>query len=168
MKSIVHNSDNLNDLDVNRIVKRAKLIIENDNGEIILASSKHGMYLLGGHVDDNESDNDTLIRELNEEAGIVFNPNVDEPFLSIVYYNRDYPDVGINSKTIANYYYVKSNVIIDTDNSNLTEEEKKNDFKVLYIKKDNIIDALEESMKTSERKIVVRDTIIAVKEYLNM
>lgn len=166
MKEIVYNYDNLTDDDINRVVKRAKLVIENSRGELLMGSNDDSCHLLGGHVDGDESDNDTLIRELKEEAGIDYDPHVTEPFVRIVYYNRNYPQEGINSKTVANYYCVKEDLELNLDNISLTREERKQHFKVIVVKKENIIKVLNEYLKKSVRKSAVKDTILVIKEYL--
>ena len=38
-------------------------------GEVVLARSKRGWGLLGGHIEDNESQKDALVREAREEGG---------------------------------------------------------------------------------------------------
>lgn len=168
MKEIVYNYDHLKDEDINRIVKRAKIVIENSKGELLMGCNDDNCHLLGGHVDEGENDNETLIRELKEEAGIDFNPHVDKPFVSIVYYNKNYPQEGINSKTIANYYYIKADLELHLDDLHLTKDEKKHHFKVLVVLKKDILNVLNEYLEKSVRKNVVKDTILVMKEYLKI
>ena len=122
--------------------------------------------MIGGHVDGDEIDNDTLIREIREEAGVDFDPTVDEPFYRIVYYTKDYPQEGINTKYIANYYDVIYDLEPDEDNLDLTGDEAEGDFHLVYIPKDKIIDEINEIYKTCTRKNVVKDTLDVIEEYL--
>ena len=168
MKEVVYNYDHLTDSDITRVVKRAKIVVENSNGQFYMGTNDDSCHLLGGHVLDGESDNETLIRELNEEAGVHFNPQVHEPFVSIIYYNKDYPRTGIHSKTIANYYYVKADLELDLEHLNLTEEEKKHHFQVIVVDKKDILDVLQEYLEKSVRKNVVKDTILVMEEYLKL
>ena len=97
MKEIIHNNDNLNEKDCHQVIKRAKLIVENSKQELLFVIEDNNMFLIGGHVENNEPDNETLIREIKEEAGIEFNPQVDKPFLCIKYLTKNYPEVNENT-----------------------------------------------------------------------
>jgi len=165
MKKIIYNNDKLDMKDINRVVKRAKLIIINDNNEILLAHSNNNYFLVGGHVEGNESDMSCLEREIKEEVGVDIKVPKLSPFLTIEYYNRNYPEENINTLSLINYYYFNKNIEPNLDNINLTEEEKNGGFKLEFINLDNVIDILTESLETASRKGVVLDTIEAIKEF---
>ena len=166
MKEIIINEHNLEDKDIDSVVRRAKLVVENSKGELLLVKCHDNCYLIGGHVDGDEIDNDTLIREIREEAGVDFDPAVNEPFYRIVYYTKDYPQEGINTKYIANYYDVIYDLEPDEDNLDLTGDEAEGDFHLVYIPKDKIMDEINEVYKTCTRKNVVKDTLDVIEEYL--
>lgn len=168
MKEILYNNDNLKDEEINRVVKRAKIIIENSNNEILLCYSHNNYQLPGGHVEDNESFDECVVREVKEEVGIDIPFEKRIPFISVIYMNKDYPEVGINSKFIANYYSIKSDLKPNLSNINLTEDEKNGNFELRYINKNNIIKELSISLDTCTRVNVVKDTIEVVKEYLKI
>lgn len=161
---VIYNYDSLYEEDVNNVVKRAKAII-NSKGKIAICYSHNNYFLLGGHVED-ETDAECLKREIKEEAGIDLNINVGEPFLSIIYYNKNYPEEGVNTKSIANYYVINEDFNIDKNNINLTEDEKEGNFEIRFFDKENILDVLNNSLASSTRKAVVRDTINALETYL--
>ena len=104
--------------------------------------------------------------KIKEETGINIPVLKRVPFISIIYYNKDYPEVGINSKYIANYYSIKTDLRPNMSNINLTENEKEGGFQLRYINKNNALKQLNESLKTCTRENVVKDTIKVVKEYL--
>ena len=166
MKEIIINEDKLTEEEVNGVVKRAKLVVENSKGELLLVKCHGNCYLIGGHVDGEEEDNDTLIREIKEEAGIDYDPKVEEPFYSIKYYCRDYPEKGKNTKYISNYYAVKYDLEPNTESVHLTDDEAEGNFRLEYIAKDKILDEMNEILKTCTRKNVVKDTIAVIEEYL--
>ncbi len=166
MREIIINEHNLEDKDVNAVVKRAKLVVENSKGELLLVKCHRNCYLIGGHVDGDETDNETLIRETREEAGVDIDINVTEPFYRIVYYTKDYPEVGTNTKYIANYYSIIYDLEPDYDNLDLTGDEAAGDFHLEYIPKDKILDEINEIYKTCIRKNVVKDTLDVIEEYL--
>lgn len=167
-KNIIYNHDNLKINDINRIVKRAKIIFENVEGQLILCHSNNNYFLLGGHVDGNETDMECLYREILEETGVDIKFQTLSPFITIKYFNKDYPETKINSLTIANYYYLNYNLEPKSAKQNLTEDEIKGGFKLEYIDKNDVIDILERSLASSTRKGVTLDTIEVIKEYLNI
>ncbi len=167
MKTITYNYDKLRDEDITRIVKRAKGIVRNSKNQILLACSNNNYHLPGGHLKSHESFEECLVREIKEETGVDIPLEKRTPILVITYYNRDYPEKGVNSKSIANYYEVDALVKPNYDKIKLTEDEKKGNFKIEYIDEDKILDFLNESLKTCTRDGVVKDTIEALTEYLN-
>ena len=166
MKEIIYNYDYLTDKDIDRIVMRTKAVIENSNEEILLCYSNSNYHLPGGHLDEGETLEECLVREIKEETGIVIPKEKRDPFLVITYMNKDYPSTGINTKSIVNYYVVKEEINPDYNFTNLTEEEKLHDFKLIYINKYEVLDVLEKAIETCTRKAVLYDTIEAIKEYL--
>ena len=167
MKSIIYNEDNLRDSDINRISRRAKAIIKNSNNEILLACVNDNYHLPGGHLEREESFDECLVRELKEELGVDIPFEKRTPIITITYYNRDYPNPGTNSKTVAHYYEVNYDITPNTDNISLTEDEKKGHFRLEYVKETEILDFLNESLNKCTKRGVVKDTIEAIKEYLN-
>ena len=89
MNEVIYNNDNLKEEDINRIVKRAKMLIVNSNDEILIAFCHNNYYLVGGHVEDNETFDECLIREIKEETGINIPIEKREPFFIITYMNKD-------------------------------------------------------------------------------
>lgn len=167
MSTIIYNKDNLEEKDINRISRRAKAVIKNSDNEILLACVNSNYHLPGGHLEENENFEECLVREIEEEIGALIPLEERTPILTITYYNKDYPSVGTNSKTVANYYEVCADIVPNLDNVNLTEDEKKGNFKLQYVKESEILDFLNNSLETCTKKAVVKDTIEAIKEYLN-
>jgi len=168
MKEIIYNEYKLKDNEINNIVKRAKIIFINSKDEILLANSNNNYYLIGGHVDNDETDIETLKRETLEETGIELNIKDIKPFFTIIYKTKDYPEKNINSKHIANYYYVKLDEQINYNKMNLTEEEIKSNFKVEYVHIDKILKVLNDSLSNATRPGVVRDTINVIEEFIKI
>ena len=167
MKKIVYNEDDLERKDINKIVRRAKVLIVNSKDELLLAYSHKNYFLVGGHVEGNESYDDCIVREVREEIGIELEKDEErKPYFVVEYLCKDYPKVGDNTNYIANYYVVCSDIVPDLENVLLTEHEKDGDFEVKYIPKSEVMDILNESLNTCTKKNVVRDTIAAVEEFL--
>lgn len=166
MREIIYNESKLEDTSVNEWVRRAKLVVITSKNEILLAHTDDSYYFLGGHVEGKESDKDCLIREIKEEAGVDYTPNIEEPFVTIKYYCEDYPCDGINRCYISNYYVVYDDIEVNDNKASLTEEELKNHFRLVYIHKDNILEEITPYLEISKRSNVIRDTIDVLKELL--
>lgn len=166
MKTIIFNDDNLTDNDINNVVKRAKVLFENNKKEFLIAYSHKNYQLVGGHVEENETDFECIKRETLEEVGILLTDEKFVPIMQIIYYNKNYPENGINSKFIANYYWTKTDKNTRIDLTKLTDDELDGKFKCVFIKKDNILEILKKAMDSCTRKNVVRDTYLVIEEYL--
>lgn len=166
MKEIIYNYDNLTDEDINKFVRRAKMIVENSKGEILVVCSHKDYFLIGGHVENDESFDECIVREIKEEAGVEIPFEERQPFLSIKYFCKDYPKNGDNTKYINNYYSIKYDLIPNLNNVKLTEDEIDGNFKLEYIDKNKVIEILTDSLDTCTKANVVQDTIDAIKEYL--
>ena len=166
IKTIIYNPNNLEEIDINIVVKRAKIILINDKNEVLICNSKNNYFLLGGHVDGDEPDVDCLMRELDEEAGINIDLNNMKFFMNIKYLSKDYPEVGTNSMSSANYYFLKSNALPSQKDIHLTKEEEQGNFRIEQIPIEKCIEVLTKSLDSATRKVVVIDTIEVLKEYI--
>lgn len=166
-KEIVNNLDNLSINDVNRVVRRAKLLIQTSDNKVAICHSSGNYHLLGGHVENDETDIDCLNREIKEEAGVDLELNDLNPFITIKYLNKDYPDSGVNTFTMANYYSIIYDLKPNLDNIHLTKDEKQGNFIIEFIDLDKALDTLEKSLSSATRKGVTLDTIEVIKEYLD-
>lgn len=168
MKTILYNYDDLKEVDINKLVRRAKMLIINSNDEILLAHSNNNYFFIGGRVEENETFDEGIIREVLEETGINIPLEKRNPFFTITYMNKDYPNEGINTKSVAQYYYIKCDTKPNLDKISLTDEEKASNFKLVYIQKDKVLEVLNDSLKTCSNYNVVKDTMEVLKEYLNI
>jgi hypothetical protein len=107
-----------------------------------------------------------LIREIREEAGIDYDPKVVNPFVSIKYYCKDYPQVGFNKGYVSNYYVIYDDMEFNSDNVDLTDGEKEGNFRLVYIHRDNVLDEVKSYLDKCKRKNVLRDTIDVLEEFL--
>ena len=165
VNQVIHNEDNLTLNDANRVTLRAKLIVENNNDEILICHMGVKYFLIGGHIDNDESDEQCLTREVAEESGVTLDFSNILPIASSNYINKDYPQNGDITYTNTNYYAIKYDLVPNIEMQNLTEEEKKENFKLMYIPKNEVINFLE---NTKEINATLSDTIMAIKVYLNL
>lgn len=165
VNQVIHNEDNLTLNDANKVTLRAKLIIENNNDEILICHMGVKYFLIGGHIDNDESDEQCLTREVDEESGVTLDFSNILPIASSNYINKDYPQNCDITYTNTNYYAIKYDLVPNIEMQNLTEEEKKENFKLMYIPKNEVINFLE---NTKEINATLSDTIMAIKVYLNL
>ena len=165
VNQVIHNEDNLTLNDANKVTLRAKLIVENNNDEILICHMGVKYFLIGGHIDNDESDEQCLTREVAEESGVILDFSNILPIASSNYINKDYPKNGDITYTNTNYYAIKYDLVPNIEMQNLTEEEKKENFKLMYIPKNEVINFLE---NTKEINATLSDTIMAIKVYLNL
>ena len=150
MKEIVYNYDNLKEEDINKKSFRARGVIINSNNEILMGICD-GLYQFpGGHVEDGETIIDCLKREIREETGIEIDYD-DEPFYIVKYYNKDYPEKGINMYTEFDYFLVRTNQKPNLNNTKYDEYEKEMHYKLEYIKLDKLEKVLNESINKNKR-----------------
>ena len=165
VNQVIHNKDNLTLNDANKVTLRAKLIVENNNDEILICHMGVKYFLIGGHIDNDESDEQCLTRKVAEESGVILDFSNILPIASSNYINKDYPKNGDITYTNTNYYAIKYDLVPNIEMQNLTEEEKKENFKLMYIPKNEVINFLE---NTKEINATLSDTIMAIKVYLNL
>lgn len=165
VNQVIHNEDNLTLNDANKVTLRAKLIVENNNDEILICHMGVKYFLIGGHIDNDESDEQCLTREVAEESGVTLDFSNILPIASSNYINKDYLQNGDITYTNTNYYAIKYDLVPNIEMQNLTEEEKKENFKLMYIPKNEVINFLE---NTKEINATLSDTIMAIKVYLNL
>lgn len=168
INQVTHNENNLTLNDVNRITRRAKLIVENSKEEILICHMGTNYFLIGGHVDNDESDEECLTREVAEESGVRLNFSNILPIASSNYINKNYPEEGTITYTNSNYYALKYDLVPNIEMQNLTQEEINENFELMYIPKSEVISFLETNKETCQRKGTLSDTIMAIKVYLNL
>lgn len=168
VNQVIHNEDNLTLNDANRVTRRAKLIVENSKEEILICHMGTNYFLIGGHVDKDESDEECLTREVAEESGVTLNFSNILPIASSNYINKDYPEEDTITYTNSNYYALKYDLVPNIEMQNLTQEEINENFELMYIPKSEVINFLEKNKETCQRKGTLSDTIMAIKVYLNL
>ena len=124
MKEILYNPDKLKEKDITETVIRTKALIIN-KGYIYLAKEGTVYHFPGGHLEQNETLQECLKREVLEETGIELEENnIKEPFLKIIYQNKDWPLKGKNRKCEIYYYEIETQKEFDITKTKYTEHEK--------------------------------------------
>ena len=167
MKEIIHNNDSLREEEITEYVIRAKALIIN-NGTILIANENSLFEFPGGHLDEGETIDECLKREVLEETGIELDDSeIKGIVLKTIFMNRDWPEKGKNRKNEIYYYVVETDKKLDMSKVTLTENEKKNNLKIETFPLKKSIDIIRNNMPNNERnEILSPDMIIAIEEYL--
>lgn len=167
MKEIIYNYDNLKDEDITEIVVRTKALIIN-NKKIILGNENNIFQFPGGHLEENETLEECLKREVLEETGIEIEDNeIKKLFMKVTYMNKDWPDKDKNRKSETYYYLIETNKDPNLDKVNYTEHEKNGNFRLEFIPLDESVDIIEKNIsKNDKNKVIAPDMIIVIEEYL--
>ena len=167
MKETIYNYDYLNEEDITEVVIRTKaLVINNDK---ILIGNENGVYQFpGGHLEEGESFEECLKREVLEETGIeIDDKEIERPFMKVTFKNKDWPEKGKNRKAEIYYYVIKTNKKVDLTKTNYTKEEKSKNYTVEEFSLKEAIDKIKENIPNNEKnKVISPDMISAIEEYL--
>ena len=71
MKRIIYNADQVSEKEVTDSVVRVKAILINSLDEVLLGYSYHQYQFIGGHVEEGETLESAISREVLEETGIL-------------------------------------------------------------------------------------------------
>lgn len=173
MKEILYNYDKLLKENITETVIRIKILLINEQNEIMLGYCDNIYQFPGGHLENGESFLSCIKREVLEELGIELDVELDNkkttPFFKISYFNRNYPSEGINRSSEVYYYYLRTDKRPYLSKTNLTENEKKGNFEVKQISINNIEKILIKNISSnSKNKIIVPEMIEVIKEFIKI
>ena len=144
MQIITINDDNLTIDKVDQFTSKSRAILLDDNK--ILVANYGGVTLLpGGTVQKEETSLNALVRELEEETGIIYDKVDLQLLFNIKHYQRDYPtrnNEKIN-RMVNTTYYISEFRGVNYNNVNMTEQEEIDGFNLELID----IDRLSEKIK---------------------
>ena len=147
------NKNNIKDEDVSETNSKARVILKDEYGNIMI-SNYGGVFLFpGGSIEQGEDPYLAIIRELKEETGIDYKIGDLEELAVLEHFQYNYPkrDGNITNRKITTYYFYGKSKGIDYNHLNLTDGEKKDHFYSLFISKDELLDLIEVPTSTNPR-----------------
>lgn len=132
---------------------KSRVVVFNDNYEILIANYG-GVYMLpGGSIEKNEKPEEAAKRELSEEVGIEIK-NL-KPLCKIVYNQLNYPsrDNNVENRQLITYYFYMHEKINEIGRKNrLTEKEKKDNFNIKFYSTNDIYHLMSLNENNNPRK----------------
>lgn len=166
MKELVIDNDNIKEEKIDEEVVRVKALIVNDTDEILLVYCYNEYQFPGGHIENNETNEDGLLREIKEETGAETKIEDYSYLMTIKDYVKNYRDNGKNRCNKIVYYVLDKNYDINMENANFSDYEKKGAFRLEWIPLDNVEEVLIKNRDShSFAKLIVDEMLYVLKEY---
>lgn len=166
MHEIIVNQDDLKDDEINDYVRKVKLVILNNNNQILLVNYRSSYEFPGGTNEEGEELIETVNREIEEELGLKLRISFMEPFAKHIRYYKNYKGNNQNKKVEINYYALLLNKKPNKKKMNLTAKEKAGNFNLRYIDFDIVENILNDNIRDfGDDKGIVKEMLNIVKLY---
>ena len=171
MKEIVINKSRLKDDELTETLEKSRIVLRNDNDEIVLTRFGRIYFLPGGKIEAGETPVDTVKRELMEETNINILLDDIEPFAVVKNYLRDYEleDGTIVNRLLITYYFTGFTSDEHIEYFNLTKEEKEDNLRGFFIEMEEAKELISEYDKENPRATYLAlETKSILEEYVNI
>ena len=168
MKKIVINDNNLNNDSMEMEVVRVKGLIINSKGKILLAHNNNTYQFPGGHREDDESNEECIVREIKEETGISLEIP-ESPFLCIETYDNNYFDTGKKVLNRIYYYRFITDDMPNLEETHYDELEIETEFNLFYVPFSTLDKFIEEQIELDNLDVKIgREMQFVIEEYRNI
>ena len=166
---IYSNPSNLKEKDIDKFTEKSRVLIYNNDGEILL-SHYNGIYMLpGGKCEKGENSFQALKREIKEELGVSLDVEKVKYLNTLYQYQANYIKANgdiLNRLVKTNVYIVNLSLDLTNLNNNLSEREKADGFRLLWVKKEDLPKLLKEE-SINPRKIYFDEELkLIMNDYL--
>lgn len=168
MMEIIINEENINEGNIEDKKEKVRAIIVTEDNKILTGNYGGVLLLPGGKIDTNETLDEAIIRELNEELGTEYKKEELEYFLTITFYQNNYPsrnDSTHNRKVTTHYFLTHFKGIIKS-NQKLTDKEKKDKFYLELLSLEELKNKLQEPSDNPRSMYFNKELNIIIANYL--
>ena len=153
MKEIILNKARLKDDELTDVIEKARIVLRNDNDELVFARFGRVYMLPGGKIELGETPVDTVKRELMEETTINILLDDTEPFAVVYNYLRDYElnDGSLVNRLVKTYYFSGYTSDDTIEYFNLTKNEKEDNLRGFFIDMEDGIELLNDYNKENPK-----------------
>jgi len=171
MKEIILNKARLKDDELTDVIEKARIVLRNDNDEIVFARFGRVYMLPGGKIELGETPVDTVKRELMEETTINILLDDTEPFAVVYNYLRDYEleDGTLVNRLVKTYYFTGFTSDDTIEYFILTQNEKEDNLRGFFIELEDGIELLQDYNKENPKATYLAlETLKVLEEYKNL
>lgn len=171
MKEIILNKGRLKDDELTDVIEKARIVLRNDNDELVFARFGRVYMLPGGKIELGETPVDTVKRELMEETTINILLDDTEPFAVVYNYLRDYEleDGTLVNRLVKTYYFTGFTSDDTIEYFNLTQNEKEDNLRGFFIELEDGIELLQDYNKENPKATYLAlETLKVLEEYKNL
>jgi len=161
---LIINEDNLQYSEVQEFSSKVRAILIDENNQMLIANYGNVILLPGGKVDEGETLSEAIIRELSEELGQDYNSGELEFFVTLNYYQKDYPkrDGTFQNRLVQTHYFVGSYKAINKDSRKLTEKEQKGNFRLELVSFDDLENMILKNVNDNPRNIYFQKELLTI------
>lgn len=166
MDTITINENQLTHKNIDTINHKVRaILVQSDK---ILVSNYGGIILLpGGSIDVNETPDEAIIRELEEETGIIYSIDNLEKLFLLNHYQANYKtrDNEVINRLISTYFYLGNFKGIDETSIKKTEKEKKDNFYLELIEIKDLLERIKKYNDNPRKPFFDKEITEAIKVY---
>ena len=161
---LVINDDNLQFDEVQEFNSKARAILIDENNKVLIVNYSNVILLPGGKVDEGETVSEAITRELSEELGQDYSANELDFFVTLNYYQKDYPkrDGTFQNRLVKTHYFVGSYKGIKKASRKLTKKEQKGNFRLELVSLEDLEDIIFKNVNDNPRNIYFQKELLTI------